>query len=417
MIVGLDKGKAWGALGPGLLALVMATACAGGDGGPEGASVAATVQERADAVTAADNGGETSAGDEADGGLTTAGDGPDTVDRAAGPGAAPSTAQGVDGAPTRIVPSPLAAFLGDEGYGAERSLEARARLVERERIQQALIVDCMAAAGFDYVPVDPAAGGVLGGTLGTGVPGQEFDDGSADWAARWGFGYTTTRFAQQEVGDDLIGHRRGAEQSGATDPNLAVAAGLLPEELEAWFAALYGDQSSGFEVGGCLGEAVVATEAVALGFYDEFGARLDELYASVEADPRIIEAEAAVTACVAEQGLVHRSAEDTFGEFDRELRIVLEEAVHPADGMSDVELARLSAAEVDELLRRPRTFSPQGRALLARLQAEEIDLALAVNRCGGGQALAALRSVVTAEYEEAFVTANAEMLEPYRVQS
>lgn len=329
------------------------------------------------------------------------------------------TADDGDG-PASPVASPLGAFLGDPTYGAVVSPEAGARQAEQAIERETLIAECMAGAGFDYVVVEPAD--VVRSTALTGVDGQAYDDGSMAWATRWGFGITTTRFSTEEVGPDLVGHEReGASAVVAVDPNVAVTASLAPDELERYLTTLYGgeegagtgtgiDDESG---GGCLGEAIRSTEAVAFSFYEEFGADLDALYAAADADRRIEDAVGAVDDCLIDLGFAYRSRRDTFLAFDEQLGAVLAETSHPADALSDLEMATMSADEVDALLRRPRTITDAGRALLAELQTREIAQAVAVNGCGGGASLTELRSEVVAEYEQAFIDDNAERLAPF----
>lgn len=309
-----------------------------------------------------------------------------------------------------VVASPLGRFLGDDTYGAEWSPAAEERRRQAEAERQQFMVTCMAEAGFEYLPVESVGRGP-----GTGVRTVAAEQ-TRDWAQRWGFGISTTRFSQAEVGDGLVGHDGSGPVLGGDDPNLAVTSALSPADLERYFAALYGDEGGGgFEVAGCLGGAAASAAAASLAFYDEFGPELDALYTEIEADERLIEAEDRVRACVAGSGLDYLDSAERLRHFDAAVSGVVEAATHPSDALSDREMALLSAAEVDELMGQPRQLSAADRSTLAAIQAEEVALAVAVFDCGGGGlATAVLRSQVTAEYEERFLAEHADRLEPFR---
>ena len=415
-----------------VLVLVVAS-CGGegeGDAGTAGAAADRAVGDAGDGagagagdraggvVAGADGASADGAGAESGtGGGDESGDGdnPASAGEPAGPVA------GNDDDPPESVASPLGILLGDETYGLDRSSGSEATLVAKQREQQELTAECMAAAGHRYIPIEPAASATGRGAAGTGVAGQETDDGSRAWAAAWGFGVSTTEFAVEEVGPDLIGHERGlAPAARGTDPNTVIMAELSPVELEAYFAALYGEAAAGgdgdgFEAAGCVGQAIQATEAVALEFFAEFADDLDALYSDVEADERLVAAIAGIDECLAGQSLTYGSRREVLTKLDIELSGVLAETSHPAEALDDATLARLSAAEVDELLRLPRTVSAAGLAALGELQQREIELALAVHDCGGGAELVSLRSMVIAEHEQAFIEANEDRLAPYRV--
>lgn len=389
-----------------------------------------------DTAGAADEGASTST-DEAES-TTTEGDeldpaGPDTDDPAGDTADEPDDVDGTDDADDTedgpmapdlslddVVPSPLGEYLGDPTYGAEWLPAAAERRREVELERQRFIESCMAAGGFEYLPIepDPDPAQVAGGW-------SVADQQSREWVATYGFGISTTRFTTGELEgrSDLVGFD-GAGQERPSDPNLAITSELSPVELEAYFDLLYGatdaagggvgGEVGGFEVAGCLGGAAEASAVASFAFYDEFGPELDELYAEVLADERLTDAGAEVAACVADEGLDYLSPEERTRIFATRLSAVDDEVSHPIDELSERDLALLSASAVDELLALPRTISPAGLAVLAEVQADEVALALATFDCGGGSlAEAVVRSEVTAEYEEAFIADNSERLAPF----
>lgn len=403
-----------------LVAALLLAGCGlvGGDDADSAADDAATTSEQ-DGSEASTTGSEGTdpAGPEADAGDESDGASDDDADADAddadddAPVAASFTLDDV-------VPSPIGAYLGDPTYGAEwlPAAEQRRREVEAER--QRFIQSCMAAGGFEYLPIEPAVDPAV-------VPGgwSLGDQQTREWVETYGFGFSTTRFTTEEVGDDLVGFD-GAGLERTSDPNLAITGELSPAELEEYFDLLYGSTDAagggvggevgGFEIAGCLGGAAEASAGASFAFYDEFSDDLDALYAEVDDDQRLVDAEAAVEACVADAGLEYLPAQERTRAFALRLGAVGEEVSHPIEELSERELALLSASAVDELLALPRTISPEGLTVLADIQADEVELALATYDCGGGGlAEAVLRSEVTAEYEERFIADNAERLAPF----
>ncbi|MEM9894232.1 MAG: hypothetical protein AAF962_25545 [Actinomycetota bacterium] len=411
-----------------LLALVSALALAGcglvgGDDTDRAADgTASTSTDEVDSTTTDGDGLDPAGPDteDTDGAGTTTGDGADDE-------ADNDTDADADDGPTApdlslgdVVPSPLGEYLGDPTYGAEWLPAAAERRREVELERQRFIESCMAAGGFEYLPIepDPDPAQVTGGW-------SLADQQTRDWVATYGFGISTTRFTTGELEGrvGLVGFD-GAGQERPSDPNLAITGELSPVELEAYFDLLYGATDAagggvgggvgGFEVAGCLGGAAEASAVASFAFYDEFGDELDELYAAVTADERLTDTEAEVADCVADEGLDYLSAEERTRAFAARLRAVDDEVSHPIDELSERDLALLSASAVDELLALPRTVSPAGLAVLAEVQTDEVALALATFDCGGGSlAEAVLRSEVTAEYEEAFIADNGERLAPF----
>ena len=77
----------------------------------------------------------------------------------------------------------------------------------------------------------------------------------------------------------------------------------------------------------------------------------------------------------------------------------------------------MSEEELDAIFNQPRQLSPEALEKLGELQAQEIELALVVNGCGGGFAdQRELIQEVVADYEQRFLDENAELVEEFRAE-
>jgi hypothetical protein len=279
---------------------------------------------------------------------------------------------------------------GDEG--------SISRYLAREQDRQEQIAACMEALGYEYTPVD------LARFTSFGSPDQPAR-GSDAWVARYGFGITTTWLTQAEAGADLVG-RDEATGEGTADPNQARFEEMTAAEQEAYTTALYGPPTDdpGAPPGGCEGEASTALGEAAHRFHEEFGDELDAIYQQAAADPRLSQVPDSVIDCVAAKGLEYTSDEAVSERFNRELVAVEASMSHPAAELTDEDFATMSSEELDAVLGQPRALSDEGRALLATLQAEEVELALAVNECGGGAEARNERfRQIVLEYEQQFL--------------
>ncbi|MCP4226579.1 MAG: hypothetical protein GY773_24840 [Actinomycetia bacterium] len=305
--------------------------------------------------------------------------------------------------------SPVASFLGEETVAGDEGSLSRYLIREQERQEQ--ISDCMGDLGFEYTPVD------LARFTSFGSPDQPIR-GSEAWVARYGFGITTTWLTQDEVGPDLIG--REPTPNPDTAPGAEIEAGTGPSfdqmtaaEQEAYNTALYGPSGDtiGAQPGGCEGEASAAVGGTAHSFYEEFGDELDAIYQQAAADPRLTQLPTSVSDCITSQGFEYTSEEAVYQRFNREL-VALEPAMsHPADDLSDEDFATMSSEDLDAVLSQPRTLSPEGLTILATLQADEIELALVVNECGGGiEAQNETFRQIVLEYEQQFLDDNRDRL-------
>jgi hypothetical protein len=339
---------------------------------------------------------------------------------------------GSDGEETAAteVNSPISEFLGFDDSGNPEANEAR--FIEEERARQEVIAECMREQGFEYSPVDPDQ------FVSFEEPGG-LEWGSDEWVAKYGFGISTQRWSQDEVGPDLVGHEYDDQGEQFEDPNQDYVESLSDSEREAYYAALSGDpenfpaidetlseeeieaQTEGFEwePSGCEGEAYDETgSGTANEFYQEYGDELDTMYERMQNDPRIVEAEQALSDCVADKGYDYTDMESVYETFEADLAEVDSGVTYPGQDLTEDDYSSMSEAELQDLFSEGVTFSDEALAKLAEIQEQEIAMAVAVNECGGGfQNLQELFGEVVAEYEQEFLDEHEGELDEFRAEA
>ena len=328
--------------------------------------------------------------------------------------------------------SPLAEFLGQDLFGADGFDEAA--FAEEQRQREEAIAACMADQGFEYIPRDTSA-------FAAAVRPDDIEFDSREYAETYGFGITTERYSQEEVGPELVGHRFAAfEEAMEDDPNADIVEAMDDGTREAYYAALYGDEdlfgdfdpetmtdeeleelesSFTFEPQGCDGEAWA--DNANNDFFQEFDEELTELYRAVEDDPRLQQRQDEVSECVAEEGFEFSGLDEDgytalYTRFEEDLNRI-EEMIggFPGEDLTDEDFATMSEEELEAIFNAPREFTPEARELLGELQRQETELAVAVYDCGGSfGANEDLFREVSAEYEQRFLDEHADRLAQYR---
>jgi len=313
--------------------------------------------------------------------------------------------------------SPLADFLGRD-IGAFEFDEATLRQEQLE-LERA-IAECMAEKGFEYIPIDPAQ------TVSVIPSGDEFERGSTAWTNKYGFGITTRRFPQSQVGD-LVGRADvGFTQPVFVDPNQEYVEGLSEGERDAYYEALQGtfpdfgpegpDEDFVFESQGCSYEAVrngPGGESNVQEFNQAFGDEVDALYQRIEADSRMVAFQTEVSACVAEAGMEWTGSDDLYGRFQPRLDELRPDAASQQEifEAAGLDPDTMSDQELDDFVADMKRLTPQQLSILAELQAEEIALAKRVEACGGGRLQEQIiRNKIQVEYEQEFLDQNADAL-------
>lgn len=328
--------------------------------------------------------------------------------------------------------SPLADSLGLPSWNFNEE-ESEARYAEAQRQRQALIATCMKARGFEYTPVDYSQ------FVSFSSVDSENERGSDEWIAKHGFGISTQQFAQSSVGPDLVGfddERPGPMMTDLqTDPNQEYVESLSESDRDAYYAALHGsmptlapddpdfeDSMEDFFANSDACNMVAQRESDLFDIEkmrrieDEFGDELDELYDRLESHPKIVAHNKEVSSCVAEAGLSFTSMEQAREQINSKLNAIDNNRSFGRDPFAEAGLdpEKMSQDQIDEFFREMQRLSPQSRAALADIQAEEIALAKAVSSCGGGEGdTRALYDEVRLELENDFVARNADRLKEF----
>lgn len=336
--------------------------------------------------------------------------------------------------------SPIAEFLGQDDFlDFEADPEgAQAQFAEEERVREEAVAACMKREGFDYLPMDSSDFSFFE------AGDEELDYDSREYAVKYGFGITTEWFSQEEVGPDLVGHNYSdfdAEEQMMQDPNMELVEAMDESTQEAYYEALYGAEDSFpsfdpetmtdeeleaiedefvYEPQGCQGEAWSEGDSgKANKFYQDFSSELQEMYESIEDDPRIKAKESEISECVAGKGFEFTSFnEDLWSSYEDEMEQI-ESMIggFPGEDMTEEEFATMTPEQMDELFNKPREFTPEAKALLGELQARETSTAVAVWDCGGSFSVTGeIYQEVVQEYERQFLADNADQLAEYKAE-
>jgi hypothetical protein len=216
--------------------------------------------------------------------------------------------------------------VGLADYLGWREARTPAMATQEAQAVQHRIAACMAALGLPYIEfVEPAPE----------IPDQDL--GPRDWAAKWGFGISTS----VGVADP---------RPPVADPNLAHIETLPPAEGDAYRAALFGTASSR----GCGGDANDAIygrhDRLLAGLAPDLGA-LEE---QIAGDPRTVDADARWRSC-ASSPIFQPSSRRAFGrEAIDDIGRLLKAIMGPPPGVAAFDrdaLERLQALEIDIALR------------------------------------------------------------------
>ncbi|MFN0147308.1 MAG: hypothetical protein ACKVT1_12420 [Dehalococcoidia bacterium] len=277
--------------------------------------------------------------------------------------------------------------LSDRIFGSSESFRSDELKV------QAGVKQCMEAQGWKYTPIDPAAGSVL-----------NIDFGSESFVKENGYGVTT-----------LYGKGFGGF-TAAADPNAAYLESLKPADREAYQEALYGELPepaptggvavsgfAGFAASGCLGEANKAIRGDLAEPDPKLFDKLQELETRIHADPRLVKATGAWSACMAKQGFTYRD-EDA-------VRKDLQARLQKITGDSGIVIGGSGAIVSIPGSTGGDTPKPDyDEAALSALQDEERRIASAGFTCRK-EHLNGVEKTVRKDLEAAFVDDNASLLE------
>ena len=224
-------------------------------------------------------------------------------------------------------------------YGGERENEEY--IAEANAVEE-LVATCMAAEGFEYVPVDQAQYYTANGN------DAEVDRDTEEWVAANGYGYNLTDEQQAE---------QNAQWEDVVDPNQEYLASLSESEQTAYYEVLQGPQSTEEEMSdpefvyqqlGCQGEASIEVRGQQLyenPEYKDLIADMTKLWEKQLELPEVKAVNAAWSGCMADAGYPDLKTKD--GVYDI-MNAQNEEAY--ADGteeLSDEKRAEMRDEEID----------------------------------------------------------------------
>lgn len=265
------------------------------------------------------------------------------------------------------------------GWGVEAADPAaqEAEWADQHRRMEEHVAACMAEQGFEYVPQELNFGGTVS------HPRNELSE--EEFREEYGYGISTVSFD-----DDAM---MAADEF--EDPNWDIVSRMDPAEQDAYYAALHGempqfdpddpDAAFEWEMGGCYGDAERETFGQRQEVWEELGPLFEDLYERMQADPRIADAQAAWSACMADAGYAFGDESDIWE--------------HLSERMNELYMASepdWDAMDPDEMDSWRPELDPDR---LAELQAE---------------VLVGAREQVQAELESAFIDEHRELLEQAR---
>jgi len=202
--------------------------------------------------------------------------------------------------------------LWEASYGDFDQDDANRQQMEIEE----LVAECMAEEGFEYIPVDYSA--IDGGEMIMPVDedGEELQWGTLEFAKKYGYGQTTNPW-QDSQPEPLPVDPEG----GWVDPNQEYLESMSETEMAAYQEALWGVQpdfeneedwenwNPTWEEQGCQGWAQHEVYGDQMWNSDpednkwaDLQKEMDDMYMSMESDPRITEAVADWASCMADAG-------------------------------------------------------------------------------------------------------------------
>lgn len=313
--------------------------------------------------------------------------------------------------PTRD-PLPLDEFWSsmDSGWDPEQAEADQMRIEE-------LVAQCMTEQGFEYTPVVYPMGDAVARDIAIAA-GDELDWSSLEFAERYGYGITTNPWEDQEVEPPVVDPPIGEEW---VDPNQDYVESMSEAEQQAYWAALYGDQSKfedfteedwenyvwTWEDNGCQGWAQheinpeIWDEGNDGSQFEALWADMDAMYLSIQEDPRLTAAVDAWSACMAEAG--HPGLTDIWSASN-----IIYEKVEPiweeVYGQIDYE----SDAEIDY-----EALDREVRERLSEFTDLEIEVAVADWHCKDDARYTDIEDEVTREIQQQFIDTHRAELDAY----
>lgn len=212
---------------------------------------------------------------------------------------------------------------------------------------ESLIADCMAEAGFEYVPVDVTA------VLEVGIWMRADPNLSREeFKSQWGYGISTrTDNPPREIG---LGRQNiQIYESLSESEKIAYDRTLFGDDTDATFALTLDDEDfSG--LGGCTEEAVSSV------FPEEMmsSSFINPKDVLIESDPRVIAADEEWMECMSEEGYEYEDQDEIIEEYE-ERYDALTDGEDPED-LSGADLQALEELQAEEIAVALRDLECQG---------------------------------------------------------
>ncbi len=240
-------------------------------------------------------------------------------------------------------------------------------------LQNDLVASCMREAGFEYERQPPSEDY---SPLRTNL----LEPGTDEFIQTYGLGISTQVFFERALPADLVGISDDfLDASNSEVTNLPTSDAQSLGSSQAYFDALTSE-------GGCYEQAILQAFGTTIDFRSKYQTELDQLRESTRNDPRVVERDDSLRACVLDAGV------DGF--------VSLDDAVLKLTAEAD----RLNFASGTEEAPVDQPISPEIAADLRELQQRELLLARTIHSCDGEiLATDSLFLSVYSEYELEFV--------------
>lgn len=255
----------------------------------------------------------------------------------------------------RAEDSPLQQFL-DAGVDVSNGEELQAQAKKNQETIQALIAQCMADEGFEYIHWDPSAQFL------NSIDRSDFKVDDKAWVSKFGYGIVNTP----------KGDRAQAPSTQDADPNLAYVATLEVAAQKAYYEVLYGttqedldemyDEESqeaepyNWEENGCSG----AAQQEVSGEWDDLSVQYDDLFNAIyaldeqlETTPAVIKLNEQWSSCMADAGFsfaTQPEAEKSINDALFALYAEISEDEFAADGFKTYEGPQFDELAVQEIM-------------------------------------------------------------------
>lgn len=186
-------------------------------------------------------------------------------------------------------------------FGAGEEFDEDAWAEQQMQVEEA-VAACMAAEGFEYIPVDQSGGIVYSDD------DMENQD-TEEWVSQYGYGINS--YPGMDATEEPV------PEEEYVDPNGEYVESLSPSEQEAYYATLYGEPPAeedlaedgsyeyNWETAGCYGAAEHEINGDASMESEEFEplmTAIQEFYENLENDPALADLNAEWASCMADAG-------------------------------------------------------------------------------------------------------------------